>query len=126
MHLSSHLDQPLLWLLCLHHILELVYGDASKVYFPTEGPKESLYTRFEKFWMTLSVEDFEDIKSSALSKRQEVAAKNSFMDFLGTRTSTFLSSFFVQKNVSGRKGFQRDDYFELAWLTQVHQWVIVD
>ena len=112
--LSELLERPVLWLLCLHHVLELIYGDACKVFFATEGPKDSLYARLEKFWATLSDEDLEDIKKEAFEKRREVAPDDELTDEFAERILALLSFLFSLDH-----GFQRGDYLGLARLIQV-------
>ena len=94
--------------------MELIYGDACKVFFPTEGPKESLYARFEKFWATLSDEDIELIKREAVERRKEVAPSDDLTKELAKRILALLSFLFSLDH-----GFQRGDYLGLARLVQV-------
>ena len=112
--LSELLERPVLWLLCLHHILELIYGDACKVFFPTEGPKDGLYARFEKFWATLSDQDIEDIKKEAFEKRREVKQDDELTKEWAKRILDLLAFLFSLDH-----GFQRGDYLALARLIQV-------
>ena len=94
--------------------MELIYGDACKVFFPTEGPKESLYARFEKFWATLSDEDIEAIKREAVERRKEVAPSDDLTKEWAKQVLALLSFLFSLDH-----GFQRGDYLGLARLVLV-------
>ena len=94
--------------------MELIYGDACKVFFTTEGPKDSLYARFEKFWATLTDEDIEDIKREAVKRRKEVAPSDDLTKELAKRVLALLALLFSLDH-----GFQRGDYLEVARLVQV-------
>ena len=95
--LSTLLGRPILWLLCLHHVMELIYGDACKVFFPTEGPKDSLYSRFEKFWASLSEADLEAIKEEAITRRDLLAPSDELTKMLRDRTVDLLNSLFTKQ-----------------------------
>ena len=96
--------------------MELIYGDACKVFFQTDGPKDSLYARFEKFWATLTDEDIECIKKEAIEKRREVAPSDNLTEEWAKRILALLAFLFSLDH-----GFQRGDYLALARLIQVRR-----
>ena len=42
--------RAVMWWPCFHHILELVLGALIQKRWPTEGPRDGVYTRFKKEW----------------------------------------------------------------------------
>ena len=55
--LQVYLNKPLLWLACLHHILEIIMGAAIALKLgPTSGPREKYFTKFEKYFNNLTEE----------------------------------------------------------------------
>ena len=52
-----------MWWPCFHHILELVLGAFIQKRWPTEGPRDGVYTRFKKEWRGI-FEKMDDISSA--------------------------------------------------------------
>ena len=80
--MEQALGVALLWLACLHHILELVLHEAlTQKLGPTSGPTEKYFARFESYFNSLKKEEVEEIRMAAtarlelLSPEDEVTAE---------------------------------------------------
>ena len=47
------MGKAVMWWPCLHHILEIVLKAIVESRWPTSGPTEALFLRFQKDWPTL-------------------------------------------------------------------------
>ena len=61
------LGRAVMWWPCFHHILELVLGAVIQKRWPTEGPRDGVYTRFKKEWPNI-LKKMDEILSSAGEK----------------------------------------------------------
>ena len=61
------LGRAVMWWPCFHHILELVLGALIQKRWPTEGPRDGVYTRFKKEWPNI-LKKMDEIVSSAGEK----------------------------------------------------------
>ena len=59
--------RAVMWWPCFHHILELVLGALIQKRWPTEGPRDGIYTRFKKDWPGI-LKKMDEIVSSAGEK----------------------------------------------------------
>ena len=105
----------MLWMACLHHVMELLlHGALTQKLGPTSGPSEKYFTRFQSYFNSLAKEEVEKVRVEAtacvglLSPEDEVTRE--FME----STKAFFTGFMQES-----RGFQRDDYREFARLIMV-------
>jgi hypothetical protein len=61
-YLETYLEKALLWLECLHHILELIAAAAVTLKLgPSSGPKDKVFGQFEQWFNSLTEEEIEKI-----------------------------------------------------------------
>ena len=60
--MEADLGSPMMWLACLHHVLELLLEKAIAVKLgPSSGPREKYFARFESFFNSMNNEEKEKI-----------------------------------------------------------------
>ena len=76
------MGRAVMWWPCLHHILELVLKGVVQSRWPTKGPSEALYLRFQKEWPSLQ-EKMPDIMARGKEKvNKEFVIFITFVTFL--------------------------------------------
>ena len=113
--MEADLGSPMMWLACLHHVLELLLEKAIAVKLgPSSGPREKYFARFESFFNSMNDEEKEKIRTDAPTRRNLLSAEDDVTREFFESTRSFFSDFMSEAN-----GFQRDDYLEFARLIMV-------
>ena len=56
-----------MWFPCMHHILELVLKAVIQSRWPSQGPTDSIYKRFQEKWPTIVMKDVEKLAKAKVS-----------------------------------------------------------
>ena len=117
--MEQALGGPLLWLACLHHILELVLHEAlTQKLGPTLGPTEKYFTRFESYFNSMKKEEVEEIRKGATARLNLLSPEDEVTKEFFESSHAFFANFMSKSN-----GFQRDDYGEFAHLIMVREFL---
>ena len=113
--IEADLGSPMLWMACLHHVMELLLGAAmTEKLGPTSGPCEKYFMRFEVYFNALTKEEAEEIRLGASQRASLLSPEDEVTKEFIESTRAFFSSFMAEK-----RGFQRDDYLEFARMIMV-------
>jgi hypothetical protein len=123
-YLKTYLEKALLWLECLHHILELIAAAAVALKLgPSSGPKDKVFGRFEQWFNSLTEEEIEEIVAEAASRIELLAPEDEVTHDFQSRSREFFANFFAASSTSG---FQRGDYLEFARIVMVRYFYVND
>lgn len=110
--IEGDLERQLLWLACLHHVLDLIIEASVVVKLgATSGPREKYFARFETYYNSLSPEEKTKIIADATKMLGLLSPEDDITREFLAATHSFFTGFMASGN-----GFQRGDYLELARL----------
>ena len=116
MFIEQEVGRPLLWLACLHHVMELLlHAAVVEKLGPTSGPSEKYFTRFQTYYNALSDEEKEKIKGEALQQAINLLAPEDDITAEFKEASTSFFSAFATADHS----YDRGDYKECSLLIRV-------
>jgi len=103
--LESHLNINLIYLLCRHHIHELIVGGVfSALFGPSHSPNIAMFERFQQYWPNIDWENYASLSHPHLA--------GPLLQELKSLTVSFLKSV-----LAGSTGYMpRDDYKHLNEL----------
>src|SRR6218665_2129581 len=67
-------DKRLLFLLCIHHILEII---SAAVFFKSSGPQIAIFSRFKEQWRFIDTTKFRTIDAPAIGVKSELTGDKS-------------------------------------------------
>ena len=85
------IGRAVMWWPCLHHVLEIVLKAVVESRWPTSGPCEALFLRFQKEWPTIR-EKMPEIEANA---KEKVGTTNGSINEAWCREGTFTSIVFL-------------------------------
>ena len=105
----------MLWLACLHHVLDLLMEAAVvEKLGPTSGPREKYFAKFETYFNSLDEEEKAKIAAESTERIGLVSPEDDVTRQFHAEATAFFTEFLAQDNA-----FQRGDYQELARLITV-------